>query len=206
MRRRTVGSEALLIELADNADVAAAYAHITSLIVAGVLPAARDVVPAARTVLVDGVTPDRWWSALTAAGPIGATTTDATGARPVRIPVRYDGADLDEVARQWQCRPEAVIDQHQQAVYTVAFCGFAPGFAYCTSDPALPEVERRADPRTRVPAGSVGLAGPYCGIYPSSMPGGWQLLGTTSEVLFDAGREPPALLEPGDRVCFVAEQ
>lgn len=205
MRRLTVGSEALLVELDEDEDVAAVYAHITGLIASGLLPAARDVVPAARTVLVDGVVPERWWSALSAAGSIGETTADDTDAQLVRIPMRYDGADLAEIARQWGCGPEEVIERHLQTEFVVAFCGFVPGFAYCTSDPALPGVQRRADPRTRVPAGSVALAGPYCGIYPSSMPGGWQLLGATSEVMFDADRERPALLRPGDRVRFVVE-
>jgi KipI family sensor histidine kinase inhibitor len=94
---------------------------------------------------------------------------------------------------------------HQAATYTVVFCGFAPGFAYCVGDPARPPVPRRADPRTRVPAGSVGFAGDYCGIYPNEMPGGWQLVGTTELVLFDPARAEPALLSPGDRVKFEAE-
>ncbi len=204
MRRRTVGSEALLVELDADEDVAATYLHVTRLLASGGLPPARDVVPAARTLLVDGVDPDLWWSALSAAGPLGPVDAGFVDSQLVALPIRYDGEDLDEVARQWGCSPEAVVERHQQAEFTVAFCGFAPGFAYCTSQPALPDVQRRSDPRTQVPAGSVALAGPYCGIYPTSMPGGWQLLGTTPQVMFDADRERPALLQPGDRVRFEA--
>ncbi len=204
MRRRTVGSEALLVELDDDEDVTATYLYVSRLTATGRLPTVRDVVPAARTLLIDGVEPDRWWSALSAAGPVDSVDVEVAQSRLVTVSVRYEGEDLAEVARQWDCSTDAVVERHQQAEFTVAFCGFAPGFAYCTSHPALPDVQRRADPRTQVPAGSVGLAGPYCGIYPTSMPGGWQLLGTTSEVMFDAARERPALLQPGDRVRFEA--
>ncbi len=86
----------------------------------------------------------------------------------------------------------------------MAFCGFAPGFAYCVPTEPLPEVPRRDVPRERVPSGSVALAGEYCGVYPTEMPGGWQLLGRTTAVLFDPGREEPALLVPGDSVRFQA--
>lgn len=116
--------------------------------------------------------------------------------------VRYDGADLEEVAAAWGCGVDDVVRRHLDARFTVAFCGFAPGFAYCTSDPQLPDVPRRRDPRIKVPAGSVALAGPYCGVYPRQMPGGWQLIATTAEVLFDPDREHAALLSPGDLLRF----
>ena len=86
--------------------------------------------------------------------------------------------------------------------FTVAFAGFAPGFAYLTGLPPELHVPRRATPRTRVPAGSVGLAGPFAGAYPRASPGGWQLVGRTDAVLFDVARNPPALLAPGARVRF----
>lgn len=93
---------------------------------------------------------------------------------------------------------------HTAAEFRVAFCGFAPGFGYLTGLGERYAVPRRATPRTAVPAGSVGLAGPYTGVYPRSSPGGWQLIGTTDSVLWDATREPAALLSPGTRVRFAA--
>ena len=209
MRRLTVGDDALLIELDDEQAVVSTYRRLLTLVEARVLPRPRELVPAARTVLVDGVDPDVWWEALVAAGSDGSTSADpgepAGGGGVVTISMRYDGEDLDEVARQWNCTVEEVVQRHQQAEFTVAFCGFAPGFAYCRSTPTLPEVARRDDPRTKVPVGAVGLAGPYCGVYPVAMPGGWQLIGSTDEVMFDVDRGEPALLQPGDRVRFRSE-
>lgn len=204
MRRLPVGARALLVEL-DGGDVVATYTHIRALIDQGVLPAARDVVPAARTILVDGIEPDSWWQQFVAVDQ--QVQAQVTGSHPetVTVPIRYDGEDLDDVALAWGCGRDEVVRRHQDAEFTVAFCGFAPGFAYCTSEPPLPEVPRRDDPRPNVPAGAVGLAGPYCGIYPVALPGGWQLIGSTTEVMFDAGREPPARLQPGDRVRFHVE-
>jgi len=97
-----------------------------------------------------------------------------------------------------------VAARHMAAEYAVGFLGFAPGFAYLLGGDERLQVERRAEPRALVPAGSVALAGPYSGIYPRESPGGWQLIGSTSTVLFDATRDPPALLSPGDRVRFVS--
>lgn len=164
-----------------------------------------DVVPAARTVLIDGLPGqadvEAWRSVLSdAVPPEGSTTRSAE----VTIEVGYDGADLAVVARAWDCSPEAVVSRHQSAVFLVAFCGFAPGFAYCLPTSPLPVVPRRDEPRERVPGGSVGLADEYCGVYPSAMPGGWQLVGRTSAVLFDPGRTEPALLTPGATVKFRA--
>jgi KipI family sensor histidine kinase inhibitor len=118
--------------------------------------------------------------------------------------VRYDGPDLNEVARLMALSPEEVAARHLGAEYVVGFLGFAPGFAYLLGGDERLRVERRAQPRQLVPAGSVALAGPYSGIYPRESPGGWQLIGSTTTVLFDATRDPPALLSAGDRVRFVA--
>jgi len=202
VRRLVVGRRALLVELDDDRDVMSAYDQIHALSDAGRLPRARDVVPAARTVLVDGVDPDVWWSQFEAAADLDRGVERREDGDLVTITVHYDGEDLDEVARQWGCASDEVVRRHQEALFTVAFCGFAPGFAYCTSEPGLPEVTRRDDPRTKVPAGSVGLARRYCGVYPTAMPGGWQLIGRTDEVMFDVGRDRPALLAPGMRVRF----
>jgi KipI family sensor histidine kinase inhibitor len=134
---------------------------------------------------------------------LGDDQAAPTGAS-VEIPVRYDGPDLDEVAASTGLSPEDVAARHLGVEYVVGFLGFAPGFAYLLGGDERLRVERRAEPRERVPAGSVALAGPYSGIYPRESPGGWQLIGSTATVLFDATRDPPALLSPGDRVRFVA--
>ncbi|VTR78622.1 KipI antagonist [Cellulomonas hominis] len=119
------------------------------------------------------------------------------------LPVRYDGADLAEVARTTGLDEAEVVRRHGAATYTVAFGGFMPGFAYLTGlDPAL-HVPRRSSPRERVPEGSVAIAGEFAAVYPAATPGGWMLLGTCDVPLFDARRDPPALLRPGTRVRFV---
>lgn len=95
-----------------------------------------------------------------------------------------------------------MAELHTGAAYTVAFTGFAPGFGYLTGLPSPLRQPRLDSPRTRVPAGSVGLAGEFTGVYPRESPGGWRLLGHTTTPLFDAHADPPALLAPGDRVRF----
>ena len=135
----------------------------------------------------------------------------------VTVPVRYDGADLDTVAAALDMSIDAVVGLRAAAEYTVAFVGFAPGFPYLRATSRsgdssadgvqrgvqrLLELPRLSTPRTEVPAGSVAVAAGYCGVYPRSSPGGWNLLGRTDVVLFDVMREPPALLEPGTRVRF----
>jgi KipI family sensor histidine kinase inhibitor len=120
----------------------------------------------------------------------------------VVLPVRYDGPDLDVVAGLTGLSREQVVERHARGAYRVRFCGFAPGFAYLDGlDPRL-HVPRRAEPRRRVPAGAVGLAGEFTGVYPRASPGGWQLIGTTDVPLWDLHRTPPALLPPGTRVRF----
>ena len=107
---------------------------------------------------------------------------------------------------------DALISTHFGATWTVAFGGFAPGFPYLVADAPHEasgppwEVPRRAEPRTSVPAGAVGLASRYCGIYPRPSPGGWQLIGRSAAELFDPHREPPALLNPGTRVRFAPQR
>ena len=120
------------------------------------------------------------------------------------LSVVYDGPDLAAVGELTGLGVEGVVAAHTGTPWRVAFSGFAPGFAYLADgDPRL-VVPRRAEPRTSVPTGSVGLAGEFSGIYPRSSPGGWQLIGRTDTVLWDAGRTPPALLVPGTWVRFQA--
>lgn len=119
------------------------------------------------------------------------------------IPTRYNGPDLHHVAERTGLSPEEVVRRHADPSYQVSHLGFAPGFAYLdglSSDLVLP---RRATPRTRVPAGSVAIAGRYTAIYPFATAGGWHLIGCTEVTPFQADRDPPALFAPGDRVRFV---
>jgi KipI family sensor histidine kinase inhibitor len=201
MDARPVGEHALLVECADAGEVASAYAVLraraTDL-------GAVEVVPAARTVLLDGLSDPH--AARELLGSLTAPPVDtvaADGPVVVELPVTYDGPDLAEVARQWDVDPQEVASIHTAATFVVAFCGFAPGFAYCIGLPQGLSVRRRAEPRPAVPAGSVGLAGEFTGVYPTASPGGWQLIGSTDVPLWRPSHEPPALLAPGTRVRFV---
>ncbi len=210
MRPLPVGERGLLIELDDAEEVEALHAELLRRAAAGALPWAGggapserrgEIVPAARTVFLDGLADPRGLIAELATWDIPPLT--AAGRPTVEIPVRYDGPDLADVAALWGSTPDEVVRRHSGTTFHVAFCGFAPGFGYLTGLPEPLHVPRRDTPRTKVPVGSVGLAGPYTGVYPRSSPGGWQLIGTTDAVLWDPRREPAALLAPGTRVRFV---
>lgn len=125
---------------------------------------------------------------------------------PIDLPTRYggpDGPDLNGVAERNGLSAAAVVELHAGAVYRVAFIGFLPGFAYLGPVADAIATPRRASPRARVPAGSVGIADRQTGVYPFDSPGGWQLIGRTDVSVWDPTRDPPALLEPGRRVRFV---
>lgn len=194
------GDAALLLEVGELDAVLALAAAVRA---AG-LPGVLDVVPAARTVLLTTV-PGTDLAALRRA--VLDLPVDADDARPdgdtVEIPVVYDGPDLDEVGRLTGLGADGVVEAHTGVLWRVGFGGFAPGFAYLASDDDRLHVPRRSEPRTSVPAGSVGLAGEFSGIYPRSSPGGWQLIGRTEATLWDVDADPPALLQPGARVRFV---
>ncbi|MER8009200.1 allophanate hydrolase subunit 1 [Streptomyces sp. NPDC094149] len=200
MRVLPVGERAVLVEVACGEEAQALHAELLRRRAEGSL-SAREIVPAARTVLLDGVDdPVRLTAELTAAEvpPAPPRAREA-----VEIPVRYDGPDLADVAAHWDVDTREVARIHADTEFSVAFCGFAPGFGYLTGLPRHYDVPRRATPRTAVPAGAVALAGPYTGVYPRSSPGGWQLIGSTDTVLWDHARVPAALLSPGTRVRFV---
>ncbi|MEV0425008.1 allophanate hydrolase subunit 1 [Micromonospora sp. NPDC050495] len=203
MRIRPVGAHALLLDCADPAQVEAWRAELWRRRAAGDL-AAVEIVPAAATVLLDGV-PDPGATAARIAGwTPGAGAAAGSVEVEVEVPTVYDGTDLPVVATHWGVEVPAVVDRLRRTEFRVAFCGFAPGFAYLTGLPAELAVPRLATPRSRVPAGSVALAGPYAGIYPAASPGGWLLVGRTDLVLFDPHADPPARLTPGTRVRLVA--
>jgi KipI family sensor histidine kinase inhibitor len=200
MRIHRYGADALLVEVDDTAQAPALYHEALTRTRAGKLDV-RDLVPGARTLLLDGVDdPDAVARDVETWRP---QALDSRAGRSVEVPTRYDGADVDAVARIWGMTAEEVVATHTGTAFVVAFCGFSPGFAYCTGLPADLAVPRHDTPRSQVPAGSVGLAGEFTGIYPTASPGGWQLLGTTDLALWDADREQPATLPPGTRVRFV---
>ncbi|WP_411079744.1 5-oxoprolinase subunit B family protein [Streptomyces sp. cmx-18-6] len=211
------GPHALLVELADGERAEAFHAEVLRRRERGALPGVREIVPGARTVLLDGIGHHEQ------AGGSASTARDRLDrdrlardrlardrlardrlARDllswpvpplrheerdaVEIPVVYDGPDLAEVAALWGVGVDEVGGLHSRTAFRVAFCGFAPGFGYLTGLPERLHVPRRTTPRTRVPAGAVALAGPYTGVYPRVSPGGWQLIGRMVE--------PAALWDP----------
>jgi KipI family sensor histidine kinase inhibitor len=199
---RRAGDRGFLVEVGDNRRVHVLAAAARTEFGGGL----EDVVPGEDTLLLTWrVEPPQLADLSARLGAIALDRPSQAGGRQVTIPVRYDGADLDAVAAAAELSVDVVIELHVQAEYTVAFMGFAPGFAYMTGvDPRL-QLPRREEPRARVPAGSVAIASTYAAVYPTSAPGGWHLLGHTDATLFDHRREPPALLEPGIRVVFEPE-
>ena len=170
------------------------------------IPHVEDVVPAylALTVFYDSLRVSyREISAGLLAACDRTTDFDRTSPpRTHRIPVRYDGPDLDFVASSTGLSVDEVISRHSGRSYTVDLLGFVPGFGYLGElDPAL-HLPRRAEPRPRVVAGSVAIAAAQTAVYPLDTPGGWHLIGLTQTVMFDPARDPPALLAPGDTVKF----
>lgn len=203
MRVLPCGDTALLVELDTLDDVLGLTATLRENPPAGV----AEIVPAARTLLLI-CRPDvgdlRAIADVVQRTPAHAGTPPAVG--NVEIPVRYDGADLADVAELTGLAEREIVERHLGSSWTVAFCGFSPGFGYLVPDEDWPQVPRRDNPRTRVPPGAVGLAGEFSGVYPRESPGGWQLIGRTDLTIFDLDADPPALLRPGVRVRFVAAQ
>jgi KipI family sensor histidine kinase inhibitor len=199
MRVRAVGADALLLEVDDPA---AWFTELWRRRESGDLSAA-EIVPGARTVLLDGLIDQA-----AASEAVRHWTPDppAEAAREQRleIAVSFDGADLAYVADRWHTDEAGVVARLVDTPLQVAFCGFSPGFAYLTGLPPELAVPRLETPRHRVPAGSVALADAYAGIYPTAAPGGWRLVGRTDAVLFDPERDPPALLTPATQVRLVA--
>lgn len=199
------GDSAFLVELPGLAAVVDYYRGLTSAFGDATLPSGIiDVVPAARTVLVTfdpgTIRPSDVRNWLESAEPASAVVGSG---REVMIEVSYGGPDLAETAQFLGLGEADVVRLHTESEWTAAFTGFSPGFAYLVTTHERLRVPRRNTPRTAVPAGSVGLAGEFSGIYPRSSPGGWQLIGTTTAVLWDAAKAEPAMIRPGDLVRFV---
>ena len=195
-----VGERALRVETGD-----ATLARYGTLI-SRKLDEIEDIIPADGSLLVilrPGADPSAaLWAALT------EPTEEASplNGKLHLIPVEYGGAagpDLADLAAQVGLDVATYINRHAAAEYTVAFLGFQPGFPYLNGLPGALQSPRRLTPRVGVAAGSVAIGGRYVGIYPAKGPGGWQIIGRTSVVLFDPQRNPPALLQPGDRLRFV---
>jgi KipI family sensor histidine kinase inhibitor len=197
---RAVGDSALLIECRDADEVEAVRAELWRRRSSGEL-SVIDIVPGARSVLLDGVSPSvaSWIADL----PVPVRAAGSSDLSLVEIVTSFDGEDLSDVAALWGVSVPDAVDRLLGVELRVAFCGFAPGFAYLRGLPSSWAVSRLPTPRSRVPAGSVALAGDYAGIYPTASPGGWRLVGHTDQTLFDVRREPPALLVPGTRVRLV---
>jgi 5-oxoprolinase (ATP-hydrolysing) subunit B len=196
MRVLPFGPGAVLAEYDSLAEVMAVDDALRASGLAGI----EDVVPAARTVMVTFRQVDR-----AALDQLLVPTVEAP--RPqgpvIEIPVVYDGADLGEVAEATGLSREQVVEVHSSVVYSAAFLGFTPGWAYLVGLPTALQLPRRSTPRTSVAAGSVAIANEFTGVYPTVSPGGWHLLGHTDERMFDVARVKAALVMAGDRVRFV---
>lgn len=215
----SMGERALLLRWGDTIDVSInVRVHAAAArLLAAALPGIEDIAPAYASLLVR-FDPAPWYAqghtdvhgALRARiEPLleGPGTTPLPQPRDVRIPVCYGGEfgpDLAEVAKRAGLSEPQLVERHCAPVYQVAMLGFAPGFPYLLGLDSALRMPRRAQPRVRVPAGSVAIGGSQTGIYPRELPGGWQLIGRTPLQLFDARREPPCLLQAGDRVRFAA--
>lgn len=202
-----MGEAAWLVETEDIDAVLALDAALAPLVNAGegVWADVDDLVPTARTLLVvarPSTNLADLANEIRAAATGARTTAGTTSSGSVEIPVRYDGPDLEDVAARTGLSVDEVVAAHTGTPWRVGFGGFAPGFAYLVGGDARLEVARRDEPRTKVPSGAVALAGEFSAVYPRESPGGWQLIGSTDVVLWDAEREPPALLLPGTTVRF----
>ena len=206
-----LGESALLVTIGDRVDretAAGVHGAMVALRTASI-PGVEEIVPAYASLALYY---DRALTSCTMLeGVVGSILVDALGSaatlgagRLVEIPTRYDGEDLDAVARATGLDVADVVARHAARTYTVYALGFAPGFAYLGDLDAALVLPRRATPRTRVPAGSVAIAAAQTAVYPAATPGGWHLIGTTSLVMFDAQRQPAALLDVGDEVRFVS--
>lgn len=215
MLLRPCGDSAVIIDLlAEDAEavngtvldaVLALHRALRSLEVPGII----DTVPAAQTLLAildtAQITPARFAEIVNTIHLFPASASNKKAGEVLEIPVLYDGPDLAEVADLAGLTVGGLIKAHTETVWTAAFGGFAPGFYYLVpqGQQVLPDIPRKQQPRTKIPAGSVALAGEFSAVYPQQSPGGWQLLGTTDIPMWDVERWQPSFLQAGDSVRFV---
>lgn len=198
MRLLRCADVGILVELDGLDSVLALYDTLAGAVPDGVI----DLVPAAQTLLLR-LRPGTDVAAVERV--VTSTAVSGGQRRPgalLRIPVHYDGPDLHDVAGMTGLSVAEVIEAHTTGEWTVAFGGFAPGFGYLVGGDERLQVPRTAESRTKVPAGAVGIAGRFTGVYPRESPGGWRLLGRTDLPMWNVDRDPPSLLRPGVRVRF----
>jgi KipI family sensor histidine kinase inhibitor len=210
-RLLTAGDSSLIVEFERRVDPAinARALSLGTAVRARALDGVRDVVTAYHTVAVyfDPLR-TRLEELIECLESCAAASGREVPAEPepVHVPVCYGGEfgpDLAEVANFAGCSEQEVIETHSAATYRVYMLGFIPGFTYMGSlDPRI-AMPRRATPRLRVPAGSIGIASRQTGIYPAETPGGWRLVGRTPLRPFDMARDTPFLFQPGDQIRFV---
>lgn len=200
MRFLPVNLNTIIVELANLDETLALFEALAAKPIAGI----EEMVPAANTIMIQFAP-----TAISAQALVrqlrgyNISTRQASAGKLVEIPVYYNGEDLSEVASFLGISTDEVIARHTGGEYSVAFIGFAPGFAYLSGGHPSFQIPRRQTPRTRIPAGAVAVAGNFSAVYPKASPGGWQILGVTPSVMWDMGRDVPALLQPGFKVKFV---
>lgn len=203
-----LGDSALLVRVGDSLGKVLATAE---KLAAAKIPGVLEIAPAFASVAVFFASPR---ALAKGSASVRAALRDRGQARPLQsearlleVPVCYEpeyGLDLEIVAGHSQLSPNEIARRHLQADYRVRCVGFTPGFPYLSGLPRVLATPRRATPRVAMPPGSVAIGGAQTGIYPLASPGGWNIIGRTPLRLFDAAREPAALLQTGDRVRFVA--
>ncbi len=193
------GPTSVMIEVDDTEQAAQLAAHLRSAGLVGMI----DLVPAARTVLVTCSSAHALAEVATIAVGFVPDERPPMGGIVVEVPTVYDGDDLGSVAETTGMTVAGLIDLHSSTEYRAAFCGFVPGFAYLTGLPEILCLPRRQNPRPRVPGGSVAIGAAFTGVYPTTSPGGWHLLGRATVAMWDSSRPRPAFIEPGDTVRFV---
>lgn len=195
MERRPYGPTAWLVADVDDPPAwAEALAAIDP-------PGVVEIVPAETTVVVR-CTRERRDVLGDVLDLVVARPTSTDAEPPLTIDVVYDGPDIAALASAARLSIDDVVRLHATGSYHVAFCGFSPGFGYLRGVDRRLHVPRQPTPRRSVPAGSVGVAAGYTCVYPSASPGGWYLIGHTSDTLWDVDRDPPAVLRPGRAVTF----
>lgn len=205
-----LGDAALTVSLGDGIDEALSRSVVMNAqaISGAAIMGVTDVVPAYASLavfydpVIIGYDDVRQRVLAALAAPDAGPLSGGEGSVIHRIPVVYDGEDLDDVARRTGFSRNEVIAMHSAIEYRVFVTGFIPGFAYLGILDERLSVPRREVPRRRVPPGSVAIAERQTGVYPAASPGGWHLIGTTSVTMFDPMRHRPALLSVGDRVRF----